>query len=74
MAKRENQVVAKELRGQAEAELRSLLATKVEQLHKAKLKKAIGQLRTTHELKLLKRDIAVLSTVINERALAGSAQ
>lgn len=74
MAKKENQVVAKELRGQAEAELRSLLATKVEELHKANLKKAIGQLRTTHQLKLLKRDIARLSTVLNERAVAGSAK
>ena len=51
-----------------------MLAGKVEQLHKAKLKKAIGQLRQTHELRLLKRDIARLSTVLTEKTRAGSAK
>jgi large subunit ribosomal protein L29 len=68
MAKNENMVVAKELRERSEAELRSLLAAKVEELHKVKFNHALGQLRDTHTLKLLKKDIARLKTVLKEQA------
>jgi large subunit ribosomal protein L29 len=67
MAKNENMVVAKELRERSEAELRSLLASKLEELHKVKFNHALGQLRDTHTLKLLKKDIARLKTVLREQ-------
>ncbi len=68
MAKSEDSVVFKELRKRADAEVRSLLAAKVEELHGVKFKKALGQLQETHTLKVLKRDIARLQTVLRERA------
>ncbi len=68
MAKSEDGVVVKELRERADAEVRSLLATKVEELHGVKFKKALGQLQETHTLKVLRRDIARLKTVMTERA------
>ena len=67
MARNENTVVARELRERNDAELRSLLGTKVEELHKVEFKKALGQLRETHTLKSLRRDIARLRTVLHER-------
>jgi large subunit ribosomal protein L29 len=72
--KKNEQVVAKELRGRADGELRSLLASKADELHKLKFKLSLGQLRTTHEIKELKRDVARLYTVLNEKKnKAGSA-
>lgn len=70
MAENANAVVAKELRSRAPAELRSLLNEKTDELYKARSKHALGQLRTTHTIKQLKRDIAVLNTVLSEQALA----
>jgi len=63
-----NTVAAKELRERGDAELQSLLATKVEELQKARFKHALGQLRTTHTLKALKRDVARIETVLGQRA------
>jgi large subunit ribosomal protein L29 len=68
MAKNENQNAAKELRDRGPAELKSLLAGKVEELFKAQFKHALGQLRTTHQLKTLRRDIARINTVLKEKA------
>ncbi|OGQ83992.1 MAG: 50S ribosomal protein L29 [Deltaproteobacteria bacterium RIFOXYA12_FULL_58_15] len=66
MAEHENSVVTKELRERSEAELKSLLGSKVEELQKARFRHALGQLRETHTLKLLKRDIARLETVLRD--------
>lgn len=63
-----NTVAAKELRERGDAELKSLLATKIEELQKARFKHALGQLRTTHTLKALKRDVARIETVLGQRA------
>ncbi len=63
-----NTVAAKELRERGDAELKSLLATKIDELQKARFKHALGQLRTTHTLKALKRDVARIETVLGERA------
>ena len=49
MAKNQNQTAAKELRGRAAAELQSLLASKGEELHKAQMKHALGQLRAIRD-------------------------
>ncbi len=67
MADNEQIVVAKELRDRSDAELRSLMETKAEELHKMKFTKALGQLQETHMLTGLKRDIARLKTVLRER-------
>ncbi|MBI5509998.1 MAG: 50S ribosomal protein L29 [Deltaproteobacteria bacterium] len=63
----ENQVVAAELRKRGEAEIQSLLAAKSEELQKSLFKHELKQLRTTHGLKNLRRDIARLKTILNER-------
>ncbi len=68
MAKNEKTVVTKELRTRADAELSSLLAAKVEELQKARFKHALGQLRTTHTLKALRREVARIETVLAQRA------
>jgi len=61
---------AKELRERGEAELKSLLATKQEELQKVGFKHALGQLRQTHQIKVLRREIARLATLISERKAA----
>ena len=60
-------VIAKELQDRSDAELVSLMETKVEELHQTKFKQALGQLQETHMLKRLKRDIARLKTVLRAR-------
>ncbi len=67
MAKNEG-LAAKELRERGAPELRSLLAAKVEELHKERTKQALGQLRQTHVLRQLKREVARLQTVLAEQA------
>lgn len=70
MAKGGNQVIAHELRDRGDAELRSLLAQKQDELQKLRFKHALQQLKTTHGLKALKRDIARLLTVLHARTNA----
>jgi large subunit ribosomal protein L29 len=74
MAKNEDMIVAKELRERGDAELQSLLASKREELHGAKFKQALGQLRETHTIKFLRRDIARLQTLLKERELQSKEQ
>ncbi len=68
MAKNENYLGAKELRERNDSELKSLLATKADELHKAKFKHALGQLRETSTLSSIKKDIARINTVLSERS------
>ena len=49
------------------AELHSLLGSKAEELRKARFKHAMGQLRETHTLKVLRRDIAKVHTLLARR-------
>ena len=70
MAKRENAVVAQELRQRSAAELKSLVDAKKAELQQMKFKHMVGQLRQTHTLAELKRDIARLHTVIAEQKQA----
>ena len=74
MAENEDRVIVKEVRSRNDAELQSLLASKADDLHKAKFKHALGQLQNTHELKALKKDVARLNTLLNERAVAAGAE
>ena len=74
MAKSEDAVVVKELRERGDAEVRSLLATKIEELQGVKFKQALGQLQETHTLKVLRREVARLKTVLGERAKKAEVQ
>lgn len=65
-----NQIAAKELRERGDAELRSLLTGKAEELQKARFKHALGQLRMTHQLQVLRREVARIETILSERAQA----
>ena len=65
--KLDTDVVATELRKRPEAELKSLLLAKTEELQKSLFKHELKQLRNTHTLKNLKHDIARLNTVLSER-------
>lgn len=62
-----DQIAAKQLRERGEAELESLLASKTDELQKARFKHALGQLRTTHTLRSLRREVARIETVLRER-------
>ena len=66
--KTETDVVSTEIRKRPEAELRSLLLAKTEELQKSLFKHELKQLRNTHTLKNLRHDIARLNTVLHERA------
>lgn len=66
----EAKLVVKELRERNDSELQTLLNGKRADLHQVKFKQALGQLRETHQIKQLKRDIARIQTVLNEREQA----
>lgn len=57
-----------QLRQRNAAEVRSLLASKAEELRKLRFKHALGQLRTTHVLKGLRKDIAQLQMVLTAQS------
>ena len=67
MAENENSVIVSEMRERSESELHSLLDAKREDLQKLRFKHSLGQLRETHQLRSLKRDVARLNTVLRER-------
>ena len=58
---------ASELRELNEEELRNREIELKDQLFKLKVKKAIGQLDNPMKLKLIKRDIARIKTILNEK-------
>ncbi|MEM6559824.1 MAG: 50S ribosomal protein L29 [Myxococcota bacterium] len=66
----DKQIRAAEMRDRSDAELQALLNGKREELHQVGFKHAIGQLRETHQLKGLKRDIARIETVLAEKRRA----
>ena len=68
----DQEVVVRELRERSDAELRSLLDGKQDDLFQEKFKHALGQLRETHTLKRMKRDIARINTLIWERERQGA--
>jgi len=59
----------KELRNKSDSELTQQLAELRKELFSLRMKKSTGQLRTTHELKLTKRNIARVLTLLSEKAL-----
>ena len=68
MASGEDRLSAKELRERNSGELKSLLASKEEELQKVKFKHALGQLQNTHFIESLRKDVSRLKTILNEQA------
>jgi large subunit ribosomal protein L29 len=67
MAEQQNSLVAKELRGRTTSELQMLLREKEKELMQQRFKRALGQLKQTHRLRVIKCDIARLNLVIGEK-------
>jgi large subunit ribosomal protein L29 len=62
----------KELRNKSKTELNGSLTELRKELFSLRMKKSTGQLRTTHELKLVKRNIARLHTILAEKGVQDS--
>ena len=57
----------KEIRELAPAELETKLRSTREQLVQLRLRKQTGQVEKTHELRALRKEIARLETILNEK-------
>jgi large subunit ribosomal protein L29 len=62
----------KELRGKTPADLTSELAGLIKEQFNLRMQKATGQLGKTSQLRAVRRDIARVQTIINEKQRAGS--
>lgn len=62
----------KDLRSKSETELNEQLNELKKELFSLRMKKSTGQLRTTHDLKLTKRNIARVFTLLAEKASKSS--
>jgi len=60
-------MTSKEIRELAPAEISTKLREIREQLLQLKLRKQTGQVEKTHELRTLRKDIARLETILNEK-------
>ena len=60
-------MTSKEMRELAPAEISTKLREIREQLLQLKLRKQTGQVEKTHELRTLRKDIARLETILNEK-------
>ena len=60
-------MTSKEIRDLSAAEITNKLRETREQLLQLKLRKQTGQVEKTHELRTLRKDIARLETVANEK-------
>ena len=60
---------ASELRNKSVDELQKELHAHMEKQFKQRMKKATGQLETSHTLGELRKDIARIKTVLNEKAV-----
>ena len=58
---------AKEIRELAPAEIQTKLREAREQLLQLRLRKQTGQVEKTHELRSLRKDIARLETILNQK-------
>ena len=65
-----DEIEVKEARQWSEGELRALLTKRREEAQKMRFKHALGQLKESHKLKLGRRDIARLETILGERQRA----
>ena len=60
-------MTSKEIRELAPAEITTKLREKREQLLNLRLRKQTGQVEKTHELRTLRKDIARLETIANQK-------
>jgi len=60
-------MTAKEIRALAPSELTTLLRDTREKLLQLRLRKQTGQVEKTHELRTLRKDIARLETIANQK-------
>jgi large subunit ribosomal protein L29 len=65
-------MTSKEIRELAPAEISTKLREIREQLLQLKLRKQTGQVEKTHELRTLRKDIARLETILNEKKAKAS--
>jgi len=59
---------ASELRGKNTEELNSALLGELEAQFKLRMKRSTGQLNESHEMKVARRNVARIKTVLNEKA------
>ena len=64
---------AQELRAKSESELREELSGLLREQFNLRMQRGIGQLATPHELRRVRRDIARVQTVLNEKQREGKA-
>lgn len=67
MSGTKEKLVMSELLQRGTTELHALLNTKAEELHKARFKHALGQLKETHTLRTLRRSIALINTAVTKK-------
>jgi large subunit ribosomal protein L29 len=66
-------MIAQELRVKNENELREKLTGLLQEQFNLRMQRGTGQLTTPHELRRVRRDIARVRTVLNEKKRAGEA-
>jgi len=64
---------AKEIRDRSDDELRKALSDLEEQLFKLRFQKSTGQIENPQKIREVRKDIARVQTVINERGVLESA-
>ena len=64
---------AQDLRRKKEGELREELTELLKEQFNLRMQRGIGQLATPHDLRRVRRDIARLRTVLNEKKKEGEA-
>jgi len=64
---------AQDLRKKQEGELREELSELLKEQFNLRMQRGIGQLATPHDLRRVRRDIARLRTVLNEKKNEGEA-
>jgi large subunit ribosomal protein L29 len=66
-------MTSKEIRDLSPAEITTKLREKREQLLNLRLRKQTGQVEKTHEIRLLRKDIARLETIQNQKKAQAAA-
>jgi len=64
-------MIAQDLRVKNESELRNELTGLLQEQFNLRMQRGTGQLTTPHELRRIRRDIARVRTVLNEKKRAG---
>jgi large subunit ribosomal protein L29 len=66
-------MIAQDLRVKNESELRNELTGLLQEQFNLRMQRGTGQMTTPHELRRVRRDIARVRTVLNEKKRAGEA-